>query len=208
MKHLTRQEMIIRRLLDRARTIAVVGASPRPERHSHAVFRYLRSVGYDVVPVRADRREVDGLPSYPTIEVIPGQVDLAVVFRRAEGAPAAIASAAAKRVEAAWLPPGVWSHDAEREAMQDGLLLIKDHCIERDHGHVSQQGGHPIRSGVWMSRRGRPHTDNRKRWSDTGYVEGGGGGHNAGGGKHTVLDEKKMARGRPSPRRGPQRPYK
>jgi predicted CoA-binding protein len=59
MKNMTRQETLIMRLLSRARTIAVVGASPRPVRHSHTVIAYLHRVGYDVIPVRPDLRQVD-----------------------------------------------------------------------------------------------------------------------------------------------------
>lgn len=206
-KRMTRLEALEMRLLDRARTIAMVGASPRPERHSHTVFKYLRRAGYDVIPIRADRKEVDGLGSYPRLEDVPGQVDLVVVFRTPEEAPAVFGAALSKGAEAVWLPPGVWTHEAEKEAMQHGVLLIKDRCIEKEHEHVSQGGGRPLRTGMWMGRRGRAHEDNRKRWADaTGYAEGGGGGKLAGGGKHSVLDEKKMVRGRPSHRRGPLKP--
>jgi uncharacterized protein len=203
MKHMTRLEASIMRLLDRARTIAIVGASPRPERHSHTVFRYLRSVGYDVVPVRADRRAVDGLVAYARLEDVPGAVDVVVVFRRRDAAPMFIAAAASKKAEAVWLPPGVWTGEAETEAMRHGIVIIKDRCIEKEHQHVSGVSGHPLRTGVWTGRRGRAsHEDNRKRRDESGYVASGGGGSVAAGGKRTVLDEKKMVRGRPSPRRG------
>jgi uncharacterized protein len=118
MKHMTRQETLIMRLLSRARTIAVVGASPRPERHSHTVVAYLHRVGYDVIPVRPDLQQVDGLKSFARLADIPVQVDLAVIFRRADAAPRFVAEAASKRVEAVWLPPGVWTRQAEEQARE------------------------------------------------------------------------------------------
>ncbi|HEU4341927.1 MAG TPA: CoA-binding protein [Candidatus Binatia bacterium] len=96
MKHMTRQEALIMQLLNRARTIAVVGASPRPERHSHAVVSYLHRVGYDVIPVRPDLRQVDGLKSYAQLADVPVQMDLAVIFRRPDAAPRFVAEAASK----------------------------------------------------------------------------------------------------------------
>jgi predicted CoA-binding protein len=68
---MTRQEALIMQLLNRTRTIAVVGASPRPERHSHTVTSYLHRAGYDVIPVRPDLQQVDGLKAYARLGDIP-----------------------------------------------------------------------------------------------------------------------------------------
>jgi predicted CoA-binding protein len=209
-KHLTRGEITIRRLLDRARTIAIIGASPRPERHSHVVTSYLHEVRYDVVPVRADGQDIDGFKSYERIEDIPGPIDLAIIYRRPEEVVLHIEEAARKGVEAVWLPPGVWSREAEEAAHRLGLFLIKDCCPEEEHRHMSHDGGHPQRAGMHFAGRHRAsYEDNRKSPETTGYTAGGGGGHRGGGGVRAVLDEKKMESGRPSPRKGPyrERPY-
>jgi hypothetical protein len=81
MKHLTRSRSVIRHVLRRASTIAIIGASPSPERHSHAVARYLTHAGYDVIPVRPGHTGVAGLPTYARLADIPGAVDLVIVFR-------------------------------------------------------------------------------------------------------------------------------
>ena len=65
MKHLTPTDSVMRHVLQRARTIAIIGASPSPERHSHAVTRYLAHEGYDVIPVRPDQSDVAGLAGHP-----------------------------------------------------------------------------------------------------------------------------------------------
>ena len=162
MTHMTRQETLIMQLLNRARIIAVVGASPRPERHSYTVVSYLHRAGYDVIPVRPDLQQVDGLKSYARLADIPVQVDLVVIFRRAEAAPQFVAEAASKGVEAVWLPPGVWTRQAEEQAREHDVLLIKDRCIEEEHRHIAQDSGHPTRLGVHLSRRRRTYEDNRK----------------------------------------------
>jgi predicted CoA-binding protein len=90
----------MRHVLQRARTIAIVGASPSPDRHSHAVAQYLAHESYEVIAVRPDRADVVGLATYASLADIPGAVDLVVLF------PAHVEEAAGKGAEAVWLPPG------------------------------------------------------------------------------------------------------
>ena len=206
MKHLTRDEVLIQRLLQNARTIAVIGASPRPERHSHEVCLYLHEEGYDVIPVRPDRADVAGLTSYERIADVPGPVDLVVIYRNAAAAPHHVAEAAIKTPESVWLPPGVWSRACDEEASRASLTLVIDACIEAEHRHANRVPGHPRKLGVHVRRRKRAYADNRKHPEDAGYVAGGGGGAAGGGGVRATLDEKKMVGGRPSPRKGQLKP--
>jgi predicted CoA-binding protein len=206
MKHMTRKEAVNRRVLQRARTVAIIGASSSPERHSYTVAAYLKAAGYDVIPIRPDRADVAGLHTYATLADVAGPVDLVVIFRRTETVPAHIDEAAAKHVDAVWLPPGVWSREAEAAAHRHGLTLVKERCIAEEHRHVSQQSGHPTKWGVHVRRRKPTYEDNRQRPDDAGYVVGGGGGHVAGGGVRSILDEKKMVKGAPSRRSGPFKP--
>jgi predicted CoA-binding protein len=211
MKHMNREEALVERLLRRTRTIAVIGASPRPTRHSSEVVRYLDDVGYDVIPVRPDRVPVGGLPTYARLDDVGGAVDLVVIFRRPEAVAAHIREALAKRVEAVWLPPGAWSREAEDEARTHELAVVTNRCIVVDHRHLfassgAVRSGHPQKTGVHLRRRRRTFEDNRLRPEDDGYVAGGGGGRSAGGGVRAVLDEIKMMKGRPSPRSGPVKP--
>jgi predicted CoA-binding protein len=202
MKHLTRDEVALQQLLQRARTIAIVGASPRPGRHSERVARYLHDQGYDVIPVRPDRVEVAGLTSYAQLDDVPGPVDIVVIFRNVVAVPEHIRQAAERAPEAIWLPPGVWSRACDDEAARAGVTLVVDACIEEEHRHASRVAGHPRKLGVHVRRRKPDYIDNRKRPEEAGYVAGGGGGHAGGGGVRAALDEKKMVGGRPSPRKG------
>lgn len=203
MKHLTREEALERRVLQRARTVAIIGASPDAARHSLTVATYLKRAGYDVIPIRPDHADVAGLPSYAALSDVGGPVDLVVVFRRADAVPAHIEEAAARHVEVVWLPPGTWSRAAAAAARRHGITLIKDRCVAEEHRHLSGRSGHPLRWGVHVRRRKPTYEDNRRRPDDAGYVAGGGGGHSAGGGVRSIVDEKKMVKGAPSRRRGP-----
>lgn len=207
MKHMDREEALIERLLRRTRTVAVVGASPQPTRYSHEVVSYLHQVGYDVIPIRPDRARVAGLPTYARLEDVAGPVDLVVIFRQRDVSAAHVAEALSKRAEAVWFPPGAWSPAAETEAKQHDLIVIADRCIIEDHRHLfgsdgEPRAGHPQKTGVHVRRRKRVIEDDRVHPEEEGYTAGGGGGHAAGGGVRAVLDEKKMVRGRPSPRSG------
>jgi predicted CoA-binding protein len=211
MKHMNREEALVERLLRRTRTIAVIGASARPTRHSGDVVRYLHNAGYDVIPVRPDRVQVGGLPTYARLDDVAGPVDVVAIFRRAEASTAHVREAVAKRAEAVWFPPGAWSREAEDEARKHDLAVVKDRCIAEDHRHLfgakgEPRAGHPQKTGVHVRRGRRTFEDNRVRPDDDGYVAGGGGGRTAGGGVRAVLDEKKMMKGRPSPRSGPIKP--
>jgi predicted CoA-binding protein len=202
MKHMTREEALNRRVLQRARTVAIVGASANPARHSYSVVNYLRTAGYDVIPVRADGADVAGLSASATLADVAGRIDLVVIFRRPEAVPAHIDEAAAKHVEVVWLQPGVWSRAAKTAADRHGITLVKELCIAEEHRHVSQPAGHPTKWGVHVRRRKPTYEDNRRRPDDAGYVAEGGGGHAAGGGVRAILDEKKMVKGAPSRRSG------
>ena len=201
MRHITREESVIDGLLRTTRTIAVVGASPRPTRHSHEVVSYLHRAGFDVVPVRPDRASVAGLPTFASLDDFGGPVDMVVIFRRPDAVVAHIQQAAAKHADTVWLPPGAWSREAEEAARTHNLTLIKDRCIIEEHRHLAgatgePTAGHPRKQGVHVRRRRRRIEEDHVTFPGSGYVEGGGGGHKAGGGKHSVLDEKKMVSGR------------
>jgi predicted CoA-binding protein len=70
-----------------AKTIAIVGASPSPDRESHGVMRYLLNHGYRCIPVRPDCNEVLGVPCVSTLRDIDESIDLVDVFRRPGSAP-------------------------------------------------------------------------------------------------------------------------
>src|SRR5207247_4653015 len=88
----------IRRALERARTVAVVGCSPNPARPSHTIARYLQGRGYRVIPVNPGHREILGEKCYRSLSEIPAEVtvDIVDIFRRSS-AVASIAEEAIAR---------------------------------------------------------------------------------------------------------------
>jgi predicted CoA-binding protein len=121
-------------ILRDATTIAVVGASPHPNRPSHGVMRYLLEHGYRVIPVRPlDCDEVLGVPCVASLEEIGEPVDLVDVFRRPEFCADVAREAVAAGAGALWLQLGIVSSEARRIAIEGGLDYVEDLCTAIVH---------------------------------------------------------------------------
>jgi predicted CoA-binding protein len=121
-------------ILRDARTIAVVGASPRPNRPSHGVMRYLLEHGYRVIPVRPrDCDEVLGVPCVASLAEIGEPVDLVDVFRRPEFCADVAREAVAAGAGALWLQLGLVSPEARRIALGGGLDYVENECTAIVH---------------------------------------------------------------------------
>jgi uncharacterized protein len=121
-------------ILREARTIAVVGASPRPTRPSHGVMRYLLEQGYRAIPVRPlDCDEVLGVPCVASLADIDEPIDLVDVFRRPEFCPDVAREAVAVGARALWLQLGIVSPEARAIAAAAGLDYVEDECTAIVH---------------------------------------------------------------------------
>jgi uncharacterized protein len=121
-------------ILAAARTIAVVGASPKPHRPSHGVMRYLLEQGYDVIPVRpAGCDAVLGIPCVRTLAEVDRPIDLVDVFRRPDACPGVARDAVAAGAKAVWLQLGIVSPEARQVAEEAGLDYVEDECTKIVH---------------------------------------------------------------------------
>jgi predicted CoA-binding protein len=122
-------------ILAETRTIALVGASPRPERPSNAVMRYLLEEGYRVIPVRPHRTEILGIPCVDSVRDIEEPIDLVDVFRRAEFCAEVAEQAAAAGAKALWLQLGIASPEARAIAERAGMDYVENACTAIVHRH-------------------------------------------------------------------------
>ena len=121
-------------ILRDARTIAMVGASPRPNRPSHGVMRYLLDQGFRVIPVRpADCDDVLGVPCVRSLAEIEEPIDLVDVFRREEAAPQHAREAVEAGAKAFWLQLDLHSAEARRIVTEGGLDYVEDECTAIVH---------------------------------------------------------------------------
>jgi predicted CoA-binding protein len=128
----------LRALLRRARTIAVVGLSPKPIRPSHSVARYLQKAGYRIVPVNPGHEEILGEKSYPTLSEAARDhtIDLVDVFRRSELAGAVVDEALPLHPQLIWLQQGVVDAAAQARAAAAGIPFVMDRCLAVEHRHL------------------------------------------------------------------------
>lgn len=123
----------MRALLERAKTIAVVGLSPNPERPSHRIARRLQQWGYRVVPVRPAVREVLGEPAYARLADVPVAIDLVDVFRAADRLDPVVDECIALGVPALWIQEGIVNEAAAERARAAGILVVMDRCISVEY---------------------------------------------------------------------------
>jgi predicted CoA-binding protein len=119
--------------------IAMIGASSNPLRPSNGVFRYLRAVGYDVVPVNPGETSVEGVTCYPTLAeavAATGPFELVDVFRRAELCPPHAHEAVAIGARCLWLQLGIVSAEAAAIASAGGLSVVMDRCTKVEHARL------------------------------------------------------------------------
>ncbi len=126
----------IAELLRTSRRIAVIGASPHPDRPSFDVFGYLLDQGYDCVPIHPSARDVIGIRAYPTLAdatAATGQFDIVDVFRRSELCVPHAEEAVATGARCLWLQLGVVNWEAARIAADGGLGVVMDRCTAIEH---------------------------------------------------------------------------
>ena len=147
-----------RRLLGRARTIAVVGASADPAKASNFVLSYLRSssADYELWPVTPKGGEILGLKAYTSLQELPGTPDLVDVFRPPAALPGVAEEAVGIGAATLWVQLGLHSDEAVRTAHEAGLAVVTNRCVKIEHARFA--GGLHLAgfdTGVISSRRTR-----------------------------------------------------
>jgi uncharacterized protein len=126
----------IRRALETAETIAVVGCSPNPARPSHSIALYLMENGYRVIPVNPGHREILGQPCYRSLAEIPAdrRIDIVDVFRRPEFIAPVAEQAIARGVGFFFMQLGIAEPVSARRLEEAGIPVAMDRCILVEHG--------------------------------------------------------------------------
>ncbi len=120
----------IRTLLTDARTIALVGASDRPDRASYGVMAYLQQRGYRVIPVNPQitGEHLHGEFVFRDLDQIGEPIDIVDIFRNSAAAGDAVDAAIAAGAKAVWLQLGVVNVAAAARAEKAGLKVVMDRC--------------------------------------------------------------------------------
>jgi predicted CoA-binding protein len=144
-------------LLQRTRTVAIVGMSANPARASNFVATYLAGkTDWVVYYVNPREREILGRPVYPSLATVPTVPDLVDVFRRADDLPSVVDEAIRADAKAVWFQLGLEHHRAAAAAGDAGLDVVQNRCLKIEHARFAG-GLHTagFDTGVLDSRRTR-----------------------------------------------------
>jgi hypothetical protein len=135
------------RILTSCRTVAVVGLSPKPERDSFRVSRYMQAQGWRVIPVNpaaaASGAKILGEVVYASLtEATRAEsIDLVNVFRNSDDVPPIVDEAVRLKLPAIWLQLGVHHDAAVAKARAAGMQAVQDRCLMVEHARSASQRG-------------------------------------------------------------------
>jgi len=128
-----RDEAAVMDRMLRWRRVAIVGLSDDPGRASFSIASYLLGQGYEVVPVNPNHTNVLGLRCYPSLDAVPGKLELVNVFRRPEFCADVAREAVARGATGVWLQSGIVNNEARQIAARAGIDYIENRCIMVEH---------------------------------------------------------------------------
>ncbi len=130
----------IRAILENTKTIAVVGLSDNPARPSYGVAQYMQQHGYRIIPVNPQIGSTLGETAYSSLDdachALKAQgktIDLVNVFRAPSFVPEVVKDVMRLKIPAIWLQEGVCHEEAVVWAQADGIKVVMDRCILKDH---------------------------------------------------------------------------
>ena len=123
----------IKSILVTAKTIAVVGASPKPWRDSGTIAHYLARKGYTVYPVNPKYQEVFAMKCYPDLQSIQSAIDIVDIFRNPDEVEPIVDEAIKVHARCIWMQLGVVNEEGAIKAERSGLYVVMDRCIAVEH---------------------------------------------------------------------------
>lgn len=121
----------LRAALGKVKTIAIVGASPKPERPSHYIGAFLKQQGYRVIPIHPVAAEIFGEKVYKRLSDVPEKIDLADFYINAERVGPMVDEAVALGIPFIWMQDHVVDEAAAQRARDAGATVVMDDCIYR-----------------------------------------------------------------------------
>jgi len=120
-------------VLEKHKTLAVIGLSSKPARPSYGVSAYLKAHGYRIIPVNPNEQSVLGERAYAALDDVPEPFEAVVIFRRSEFVPEIVQAAIRKHARVVWMQEGVIHEEAAACARAAGLFVVQDRCILKEH---------------------------------------------------------------------------
>jgi len=123
-----------RKVMERYKTVVVVGLSSNPEKPSHFVPKYLKEHGYTIIPVNPTAKgEILGEKVYAGLKDVPQKVEVVDIFRPPKDVPPIVEEAIAIGAKVVWMQEGIVNNAAAERAKAAGLTVIMDKCMMKVH---------------------------------------------------------------------------
>ncbi|MFQ6013126.1 MAG: CoA-binding protein [Thermoplasmata archaeon] len=119
-------------ILERYKTVAVVGLSTNPAKDAHQVPRFVQERGYRVVPVNPHAQTILGEKAYRRLRDIPFPIDIVEIFRPPEEVPGIVEEALATEAQVIWMQSGIRHEAAAEKARRAGLKVVQDRCMRTE----------------------------------------------------------------------------
>lgn len=124
----------IKMILEKVKTIAVLGLSPDSSKDSYRVAEYLKNAGYTIIPIYPKEETILGEKVYRSLAEVPCTVDMVNIFRKPDALDA-IADACIARgdVKVFWAQKGIVNNEAAEKARSAGMDVVQNHCSMVEH---------------------------------------------------------------------------
>lgn len=126
-------------VFQRIKTVAVVGLSPKPDRDSYRVARYLQQQGFKIVPVRPGQKEILGETAYATLAEVPIAVDVVDVFRSSDKVLPHAREALLAKPKVFWMQLEIENREAADLLTAAGIDVVMNRCIKKEHERLYHQ---------------------------------------------------------------------
>jgi len=124
--------MDTKEILEKYKTIAVVGCSANPSKAAHTVPKYLQEHGYKIIPINPTVDEILGVRAYKSLADVKEPIDVVNIFRPGEEA-LEVVKQSIGRTRVVWMQEGIINEEAAELGRKNGLIVVMDRCMRKEH---------------------------------------------------------------------------
>lgn len=130
----------IKEILEKYKTVAVVGISAKTDRDSHQVARFLKENGYKIIPVNPRYEQVLDEKCYPSLLKVPDSVEIVDIFRRPDAVEEIVEQAIQIDAKVIWMQLGIVNNEAAKKALDAGLEVVMSRCMKIEYNRYFGEG--------------------------------------------------------------------
>ncbi|ABR55788.1 CoA-binding protein [Methanococcus aeolicus] len=127
----------LKKIFEETKTIAIVGLSPKPEKMSNMVGKFLKEKGYKIIPIYPKEERILGEKVYRSISEVDENIDMVNVFRKSEYIPEIVEEILNRDdINTIWLQLGIINNEAMKKAKEKGLNVVQDKCAKVEYNNI------------------------------------------------------------------------